>query len=127
MRADVLTVLGVLKVAMASQVQRIGRPAARDNKSARNALLDLAKHGLGVSDGRTQGAPGVFGRARTGVAAGTSSGGPGEYPKAQKIWRLTPAGLEAAAQLLPADHHLGGTARGAGRHGGPNAMAVTRR
>jgi hypothetical protein len=121
MRADVLTVLGVLKVATATQIQRITRPAAKDNKVVRNALLDLVKHSLVVSDGRTQGPPGAFGRARTAAAA---PAGPGEHPKSQKIYRLSPAGLDAAAQLLPAGHHLGGTARGAGRHGAPHAMAV---
>ncbi len=33
MRADTLVVLGVLKVATADQIQRLARPAARDNKS----------------------------------------------------------------------------------------------
>ncbi|WP_049574559.1 replication-relaxation family protein [Streptomyces sp. SBT349] len=124
MRADVLCALGVLKVATASQLQRIARPGARDNKSARNALLDLSKHGLVVSDGNTQGPPGTFGRARTSAAAAVSAAGPGGHPKSQKLWRLTPAGLDAAVQLLPADHHRGGTARGAGRHGAPHSMAV---
>ncbi|GAB2891868.1 replication-relaxation family protein [Streptomyces mayteni] len=119
MRADVLCALGVLKVATASQLQRLARPDARDNKVARNALLDLAHHGLVVSDGNTQGPPGQFGRAPTVAAAG-----PGRHPKSQKIWRLTPAGLDAAAQLLDPDRRLGGTARGAGRHGAPHAMAT---
>jgi hypothetical protein len=121
MRADALVVLGVLKVATATQIQRITRPAAKDNKVVRNALLDLVKHGLVVSDGRTQGPPGVVGRARTAAAA---PAGPGEHPKSQKLYRLSPAGLDAAAQLLPAEHHTGTTARGAGRHGAPHAMAV---
>ncbi|MEU0040959.1 hypothetical protein [Streptomyces sp. NPDC006333] len=65
----------------------------------RNACLDLAKHGLTLSEGH----------ARDG----------------QKLWGLTPLGITAAAEALgrPAAD-MGGNARGAARSGAPHAMAV---
>ncbi|MGW3633482.1 replication-relaxation family protein [Streptomyces sp. NPDC005122] len=98
-RAHVLAALGVLKVASADQIRRLTCPGHKDNKGVRNALLDLAKHGLTLSEGS----------ARTG----------------QKLWGLTPLGLTAAAEVLgrPAAD-MGGNARGAARSGAPHAMAV---
>lgn len=113
LRADVLRVLGVLKVATPDQIQRLTLPhltyrytelPESQRKSARNkahraAALDLAKHGQTTE-------------------AGFSSGG-------EKLWRLTPLGLEAASRELdrPMDE-MGGTARGAGTTGAAHAMAV---
>ncbi|MET8413794.1 replication-relaxation family protein, partial [Streptomyces sp. NPDC005195] len=98
-RGHVLAVLGVLKVASADQIRRLTCPGHKDSKGVCNALLDLAKHGLTLSEGS----------ARTG----------------QKLWGLPPLGLTAAAEVLgrPAAD-MGGTARGAARSGAPHAMAV---
>ncbi|MGW3635785.1 replication-relaxation family protein [Streptomyces sp. NPDC005122] len=98
-RGHVLTVLGVLKVASADQIPRLTCPGHKDSKGVRNACLDLAKHGLTLSEGN----------ARDG----------------QKLWGLTPLGITAAAEALgrPAAD-MGGNARGAARSGAPHAMAV---
>ncbi|MFE7529795.1 hypothetical protein ACFU7Y_29385 [Kitasatospora sp. NPDC057542] len=53
-RSDVLGALGVLKVATADQLQRLLRPSAASNKAIRQALGDLALHGLVASDGNTK-------------------------------------------------------------------------
>ncbi|MEU6518398.1 replication-relaxation family protein [Streptomyces sp. NPDC046978] len=99
MRSHVLATLGVLKVATADQVRRLTCPGHRSNKAVRNACLDLAKHGLTVSEGNTR--------------------------DGQKLWGLTPHGLDAAAEVLARPvSEMGGTARGAGRSGAPHAMAV---
>ncbi|WSQ15059.1 replication-relaxation family protein [Streptomyces sp. NBC_01231] len=98
-RGHVLAALGVLKVASADQVRRLMCPGHKDNKAIRNACLDLARHGLTVSEGS----------ARDG----------------NKLWGLTPLGLDAAAEVLGRPlGEMGGTARGAGRSGAPHAMAV---
>jgi len=98
-RAHVLAALGVLKVASPDQIRRLVCPGHQDNKAVRNACLDLARHGLVVSEGS----------ARDG----------------SKLWGLTPLGLDAAGEVLarPASE-MGGTARGAARSGAPHAMAV---
>ncbi|MFF3087345.1 replication-relaxation family protein [Streptomyces nojiriensis] len=99
LRQDVLRVLGVLKIATAEQIRVLTRPAAKSNKAHRNAALDLQLHGLTVSEGHA------------------SSG--------HKLWGLTPAGLEAAASSLRRGaEEMGGTARGAARHGAAHALAV---
>nr|WP_280686306.1 replication-relaxation family protein [Kitasatospora sp. MAA19] len=76
------------------------RPRAASNKAIRQALRDLALHGLVASDGNT--------KAR------------------HKTWRLEgAAGLDAAGQVLGmVRSEMGGTARGAGRSGAQHAMAV---
>ncbi|MER6442113.1 replication-relaxation family protein [Streptomyces sp. NPDC001185] len=98
-RGHVLAALGVLKVASADQIRRWTCPGHKDSKGVRNACLDLAKHGLTLSEGH----------ARDG----------------QKLWGLTPLGITAAAEALgrPAAD-MGGNARGAARSGAPHAMAV---
>ncbi|MET8413390.1 replication-relaxation family protein [Streptomyces sp. NPDC005195] len=98
-RGHVLAALGVLKVASADQIRRLTCPGHKDSKGVRNACLDLAKHGLTLSEGS----------ARDG----------------QKLWGLTPLGITAAAEALgrPAGD-MGGNARGAARSGAPHAMAV---
>ncbi|MFF2148637.1 replication-relaxation family protein [Kitasatospora sp. NPDC058190] len=100
LRGDILGALGVLKVATADQLQRLLRPGAASNKAIRQALGDLALHGLVASDGNTK--------------------------DRHKTWRLEgTAGLEAAGQVLGLPRSdMGGTARGAGRSGAQHAMAV---
>ncbi|MBP0454053.1 replication-relaxation family protein [Kitasatospora sp. RG8] len=100
LRADVLGALGVLKVATADQLQRLLRPGVASNKAIRQALGDLALHGLVASDGNTK--------------------------DRHKTWRLEgAAGLDAAAAVLGmVRSEMGGTARGAGRSGAQHAMAV---
>ncbi|MFD9692273.1 replication-relaxation family protein [Kitasatospora sp. NPDC059088] len=100
LRSDVLGALGVLKVATADQLQRLLRPGAASNKAIRQALGDLALHGLVASDGNTR--------------------------DRQKTWRLEgTAGLEAAGHVLGLPRaDMGSTARGAGRSGAQHAMAV---
>lgn len=98
-RGHVLAALGVLKVATPGQIHRLMCPGHKDNKAVRNACLDLARHGLTVSEGN----------ARDG----------------NKLWGLTPLGLDAAAEVLGRPMgELGGTARGAARSGAPHAMSV---
>ncbi|MFD1277286.1 replication-relaxation family protein [Streptomyces kaempferi] len=98
-RGHVLAALGVLKVASADQIRRLTCPGHKDSKGVRNACLDLAKHGLTLSEGSTR--------------------------DGQKLWGLTLLGLTAAAEVLgrPAAD-MGGNARGAARSGAPHAMAV---
>ncbi len=76
------------------------RPRAASNTVIRQALGDLALHGLVASDGNTR--------------------------DRHKTWRLEgSAGLEAAGQVLGLPRpEMGGTARGAGRSGAQHAMAV---
>ncbi|MFI6874938.1 replication-relaxation family protein [Streptomyces sp. NPDC050400] len=109
MREDVLRVLGVLKVASAEQVQELTRPhlsvrypvphGGRRTKAHRNACLDLTHRGLVVSEGVSRGR--------------------------HKLWGLTAAGLEAAAQVLQRPvGEMGSIARGAATHGAAHAMDV---
>ncbi|CAM5583668.1 hypothetical protein KAURM247S_00953 [Kitasatospora aureofaciens] len=76
------------------------RPRAASNTVIRQALGDLALHGLVASDGNTR--------------------------DRHKTWRLEgSAGLGAAGQVLGLPRpEMGGTARGAGRSGAQHAMAV---
>ncbi|MFD5721575.1 hypothetical protein [Streptomyces sp. NPDC127036] len=53
-RGHVLPALGVLKLATADQVHRLMAPGHKDNKAFRNAALDLARHGLVVSEGSSR-------------------------------------------------------------------------
>ncbi|MFH9970261.1 hypothetical protein ACH4PR_55450, partial [Streptomyces mirabilis] len=93
-RAQVLAALGVLKLATADQMHRLMAPGHKDNKAFRNAALDLARHGLAVSEGSTR--------------------------DGNKLWNLTPLGLDAAAEVLGRPvGEMGGTARGAARSGAP--------
>ncbi|MFI7008900.1 replication-relaxation family protein [Streptomyces sp. NPDC050145] len=109
LREDVLRVLGVLKVATPGQIQELTRPhltlrhphphQGRRTKAHRNAALDLASRGLTVSEGHSR--------------------------DGHKLWGLTPAGLEAAAQVLDRPlAEMGSIARGAATHGAQHAMAV---
>jgi len=110
---DVLRVLGVLKVATATQIMELVRPHLSDNKAIRNALLALQADKLVLSAGSTAGPAGKFG-------APDRRGEP-----SQKLWGLTPAGLDSAAEKLGREPDvMGGRARGAGAGGAPHAMAV---
>jgi hypothetical protein len=110
---DVLRVLGVLKVATATQIMELVRPHLLDNKAIRNALLALQADKLVLAAGSTAGPAGRFG-------APDRRGEP-----SQKLWGLTPAGLDSAADKLGRGPEvMGGRARGAGAGGAPHAMAV---
>ncbi|GGP00259.1 replication-relaxation family protein [Wenjunlia tyrosinilytica] len=114
LRGDVLRVLGVLKVATADQIQRIGaphlsyrhttKPTASERRTARTAahtgaLSDMRRHGLAENGGTT----------RTG----------------QTLRNLTPKGLQAASyELHRPPTEMGSTARGAGSSGASHPMAV---
>lgn len=102
LRGDVLATLGVLKIATPRQITALVRPHAQSAKAIRAALLDLARHGLTAHDGYTR-------QSRPG--------------RPQKLWRLTPSGVQAAAEVLPVDASQS-TARGAGRSGAPHTMLV---
>ncbi|MFI9588344.1 replication-relaxation family protein [Streptomyces sp. NPDC052236] len=113
-RGDVLRVLGVLKVATADQIQRIGAPhlsfrhtdkkTPSEQKTARTAshtgaLSDMRKHGLAENGGSTE----------TG----------------ERLRNLTLKGLEAASyELRRPVTEMGSTARGAGSSGASHPMAV---
>jgi hypothetical protein len=107
-RERVLQALGVVKVATAAQLRQLTCPGTASDQTVRNGLLDLAAEGL-VQAGGT---------ARRDNEAGVLV--------AQKLWHLTPAGLEAAAALLgrPAKE-MGGTAKGAAASGAKHAVRVT--
>lgn len=114
LRADVLCVLGVLKVATADQIQRLASPhltyrhttkktpAARKEArtaSHRGAANDLRRHGLSVDGGRTRGG--------------------------EEVRLLTAAGLAAAAiDLDRAPEEMGGMPKSAGRSGASHPMTV---
>lgn len=74
-------------------------------------MLDLQEHGLVVSEGNTAGPRGRIG------APGRAG------PAAQKLWRLTSAGLDRADQIM-VEGVDGGVARGVTRGGTKHAMAV---
>lgn len=114
LRADVLCVLGVLKVATADQIQRLASPhltyrhtlkkTASVRKEARTAshrgaANDLRRHGLSVDGGRTRGG--------------------------EEVRLLTAAGLAAAAiDLDRAPQEMGGMPKSAGRSGASHPMTV---
>lgn len=114
LRADVLRVLGVLKVATADQIQRLSsphltyrhttKPTAAKRKEARTAshraaANDLQRHGLAVDGGRTRG---------------------GEESRL-----LTKDGLAAAAIDLDREiEEMGGMPKSAGRSGASHPMTV---
>ncbi|WP_380282523.1 hypothetical protein [Kitasatospora purpeofusca] len=125
LRADVLAVLGGLKVVTYKQLHAlIADDEYRDHHRTEHvaeAVRDLIKHKLVEERGRTSsiGTPGARPQPGTRSALGGRSGGPGE-----KIFGLTPAGLLAAAEALGDDREMGGHARGAGETGAPHAMIV---
>lgn len=129
MRADVLEVLGVLKVATPLQIQRITRPGASSDRFIRATLRDLELHQLVVCEGRA-----VDKKPRK--MPGRKTAGPDETPAAETgdsdrlndrrgLWLLRgKAGLQAASAVLEDSREMGGTASGAGKTGGGHALAV---
>jgi hypothetical protein len=107
MRADILEVLGVLKVATPLQLQRITRPDAASDRFIRATLRDLELHQLVVCEGRANDEKRSTGNDRRG------------------LWLLRgKAGLQAASAVLEDSREMGGTASGAGKSGGGHALAV---
>ncbi|MFD5372624.1 replication-relaxation family protein [Streptomyces sp. NPDC127103] len=114
LRADVLSVLGVLKVATADQIQRLASPhlsyrhtlkktpATRKEArtaSHRGAANDLRRHGLLIDGGRTRGN--------------------------EEVRILTAAGLAAAGLDLDREpEEMGGMPKSAGRSGASHPMTV---
>ncbi|MFJ5787942.1 replication-relaxation family protein [Streptomyces hydrogenans] len=114
LRADVLRVLGVLKVVTADQIQRLSlphltyrhtlKPTPAKRKEARTAshraaVNDLRRHGLAIDGGRTRG---------------------GEETRL-----LTKDGLAAAAIELDREmEEIGGMPKSAGRFGASHSMTV---
>ncbi|MFJ5779930.1 replication-relaxation family protein [Streptomyces sp. NPDC093094] len=114
LRADVLRVLGVLKVATADQIQRLSsphltyrhttKPTPAKQKEARTAshraaVNDLRRHGLAVDGGRTR--------------------------RGEETRLLTAAGLAAAAIDLDREmEEMGGMPKSAGRSGASHPMTV---
>ncbi|MFJ5851147.1 hypothetical protein [Streptomyces sp. NPDC092903] len=114
LRADVLSVLGVLKVATADQIQRLASPhltyrhtlkktpAKRKEArtaSHRGATNDLRRHGLAVDGGRTRGN--------------------------EEVRILTADGLAAAGlDLDRAPEEMGGMPKSVGRSGASHPMTV---
>ncbi|MFJ5197762.1 replication-relaxation family protein [Streptomyces sp. NPDC088394] len=114
LRADVLRVLGVLKVATADQIQRLASPhltyrhttkktasARKEARTAshRGAVNDLRRHGLSVDGGRTRGG--------------------------EEVRLLTKDGLAAAAIDLDREPgEMGGMPKSGGRSGAAHPMTV---
>ncbi|WP_245766985.1 replication-relaxation family protein [Streptomyces colonosanans] len=114
LRADVLRVLGVFKVATADQIQRLSSPhltyrhtlkeTAAKRKEARTAshrgaANDLRRHGLSVDGGRTRGG--------------------------EEVRLLTKDGLATAANDLGREpEEMGGMPKSAGRSGASHPMTV---
>ncbi|MFC8247554.1 replication-relaxation family protein [Streptomyces chartreusis] len=114
LRADVLRVLGVLKVATADQIQRLSsphltyrhttKPTPAKQKEARTAshraaANDLRRHGLAVDGGRTR--------------------------RGEETRLLTKDGLAAAAIELDREpEEMGGMPKSAGRSGASHPMTV---
>ncbi len=93
LRADVLTALGVLKVATADQLQRLLRPGAASNKAIRQALGDLAPHGLIASTATP----------RTGTRRGDSKAPPGWTPPLRcSGWSARRRAVQPGAPAAPA-------------------------
>ncbi|MYX68635.1 protein involved in plasmid replication-relaxation, partial [Streptomyces sp. KhCrAH-43] len=113
-RADVLRVLGVLKVATADQVQRIALPHLSHRHTekptpAKRKTARTATHTAALADLRTHRLVTTGGSTTTGEA----------------LRHLTLKGLEAAATELQRPlSEMGATARGAGAAGASHPMAV---
>lgn len=103
-----LAALGVVKVATPDQIRRLMCPGTKDAATVRGGLKDLEAERLVVS-------PGSAVRVNEAGVRVT-----------EKLWTLTPAGLEAAAVVLnrPA-REMGGTAKAAAASGAKHARAVT--
>ncbi|MCY0924453.1 replication-relaxation family protein, partial [Streptomyces sp. H27-G5] len=107
-REQVLQALGVVKVATAAQIRALVCPGTADAGTARGGCKDLEAGGLVLSAGRTTRVE-ADGRRIT-----------------EKLWSLTPAGLEAAAAVLDrVPREMGGTAKAAAASGAKHAGKVT--
>lgn len=107
-RGLVLEALGVVKVATAAQLRDLTCPGTADVSTVRNGCKDLEASGLVVSAGTTSRLE-ANGRRIT-----------------EKLWSLTPAGLEAASHALERPlKEMGGTARAAAASGAKHALRVT--
>ncbi|MGW7412752.1 replication-relaxation family protein [Streptomyces sp. NPDC054863] len=114
LRGDVLSVLGVLKVATTDQIQRIASPHLSyrhtDKKTpSKRKTARTASHGGAFADLRTEGL------AQNG---GTTPGG-------ERLRHLTDKGVKAAAYALDRPvWEMGGTGSGAGSSGADHLMSV---
>ncbi|MFI5868361.1 replication-relaxation family protein [Streptomyces sp. NPDC051546] len=107
-RGLVLEALGVVKVATAAQLRDLTCPGTAGVETVRNGCKDLELSGLVVSAGTTS-------RLESGGRRVT-----------EKLWSLTPAGLEAASHALERPlKEMGGTARAAAASGAKHALRVT--
>ncbi|MFE7515751.1 replication-relaxation family protein [Streptomyces sp. NPDC057540] len=107
-RTMCLEALGVVKVATAEQIRRLMCPGTKDAATVRGGLKDLEVEKLVISPGN---------------AVRVNAEG---IRITEKLWTLTPAGLDAAAVVLdrPA-REMGGTAKAAAASGAKHARAVT--
>ncbi|MGP3633503.1 replication-relaxation family protein [Streptomyces sp. 24-1644] len=103
-----LEALGVVKVATPEQIRQLMCPGTKDAATVRGGLKDLEAERLVVS-------PGTATRVNEAGVRVT-----------EKLWTLTPAGLDAAAVVLdrPAKE-MGGTAKAAAASGAKHARKVT--
>ncbi|MGZ9935881.1 replication-relaxation family protein (plasmid) [Streptomyces sp. NC-S4] len=107
-RTQVLEALGVVKIATASQIRALMCPGTADAGTVRGGAKDLEAEGLVLSAGRTSRVE-EDGRRIT-----------------EKLWSLTPSGLEAAAVVLDRPvREMGGTAKAAAASGAKHAGRVT--
>ncbi|MFD7096401.1 replication-relaxation family protein [Streptomyces xanthophaeus] len=107
-REQVLQALGVVKVATAAQIRALMCPGTADAATVRGGCKDLEADGLVLSAGRSTRLE-ADGRRVT-----------------EKLWSLTPAGLEAAAVVLDRPvREMGGTAKAAAASGAKHALRVT--
>ncbi|WP_447034503.1 replication-relaxation family protein [Streptomyces hypolithicus] len=103
-----LAALGVVKVATAEQIRQLTCPGTADAQTVRNGAKDLGVEGLVVS----------LGSATRINAKGNRV--------SEKLWNLTPAGLEAASVVLGREvKEMGGTAKASVPSGAPHARKVT--
>lgn len=103
-----LEALGVVKVATAEQIRQLTCPGTKDAATIRGGLKDLEDEKLVISAGTATRLNKVGNRVT------------------EKLWNLTPAGLEAAAVVLdrPAKE-MGGTAKASAASGAKHARKVT--
>lgn len=105
---DVPGALGVVKVATPDQIRRLMCPGTKDAATVRGGLKDLEAERLVVS-------PDSAVRVNEDGVRVT-----------EKLWTLTPAGLDAAAVVLDRQaREMGGTAKAAAASGAKHARAVT--
>ncbi|MFJ7209779.1 replication-relaxation family protein [Streptomyces sp. NPDC098789] len=107
-RSQVLEALGVVKIATAGQIRLLMCPGTADAATVRGGCKDLEAEGLVISAGRSVGVNTAGNRV------------------SEKLWSLTPAGLDAAAVVLDrVAREMGGTAKAAAASGAKHALRVT--